>query len=68
MQRKTEYVYVGDRIPKINFEQHSEFILIYQKSILLSLVERKLLTIEQYERCVEELEYRSIYKKECLNE
>lgn len=53
-----EFVYVGDPVPKIDKEQHRDFILHYQKSILLSLVKRHLLTPSQCERCIEKLESR----------
>ena len=51
-----EFVYVGEAIPKIDAVKHADFILHYQKSILLSLVDRKLLTLSQCERCIEDLE------------
>ena len=56
MRKEREYVYVGDPIPKINEAEHADFILHYQKSILLSLVKRNLLTLSQCERCMDELE------------
>jgi len=56
LRKEREWVYVGDTIPKITKENHPDFILNYQKSILLSLVKRNLLTLSQCERCMEELE------------
>jgi hypothetical protein len=54
--KKNEYVYVGDPIPKIDKAQHADFILHYQKSILLSLAKKNLLTPTQIQKCFEELE------------
>lgn len=51
-----EFEYVGEPIPQIDKVDNADFILNYQKSILLSLVKRNLLTISQCERCLEELE------------
>ena len=56
MRKEREFVYVGDPIPKINEAVNADFILHYQKSILLSLVKRDLLTLSQCERCMDELE------------
>ena len=56
MRKEREFVYVGDPIPKITEENHPDFILRYQRAILLSLVKRDLLTMSQCERCMEELE------------
>ena len=56
MQKKREFIYVGDPIPKTNKNTHATFVLNYQQSILLALVKRNLLTLAQYERCMEELE------------
>lgn len=56
MRKEREFIYVGEPIPKITKENHADFILHYQKSILLSLVKRNLLTLSQCERCMEELE------------
>lgn len=51
-----EYVYVGDPIPELNAREHADFLLHFQKAILYSLEQRKLLTTGQRERCVIELE------------
>lgn len=44
-------------MPELYEKEHAEFFLNLQKSILLSLKEKKLLTTSQYEKCVSELEY-----------
>jgi hypothetical protein len=51
-----EFVYVGEQIPKVDKEDTADFVRIYQRSILLSLVKRNLLTLSQCERCMDELE------------
>jgi hypothetical protein len=56
MRAKREYIYVGEPIPKIDNSTHIDFILNYQRSVLLALVKRELLTQSQCERCMEELE------------
>ena len=48
--KQREFVYVGEPIPKIDKAIHNEFLLNFQKSMLLSLVERNLLTKNQSER------------------
>ena len=42
-----EFVYVGEPIPKIKMPENSDFIVHFQKSMLLPLVKRNLLTLEQ---------------------
>ena len=54
--KRNEYTYVGDDTLDIDPKLHNDFIKNYQKSIFLALVERNLLTPEQYQRCLEELE------------
>jgi hypothetical protein len=56
LKKEHEFIYAGEAIPKITKENHPDFILHYQKSILLSLVKRNLLTLPQFERCMSELE------------
>lgn len=51
-----EFVYVGDPVPELNEQEHAAFLMNIQKSILLSLEKRKLLTHSQWERCLVELE------------
>ena len=51
-----EFVYVCDPVPELNEQEHAAFLMNIQKSILLSLEQRKLLTHSQRERCLEELE------------
>ncbi len=51
-----EFVYVGGPVPKLNEREHAAFLMNFQKSILLSLEKRNLLTASQRERCLLELE------------
>ena len=53
-----EFVYVGDPVPELNEQEHAAFLLNIQRSILLSLEQRNLLTPHQRERCITELEQR----------
>ena len=48
--KQREFVYVGEPVPKIDKTIHKEFLLNFQKSMLLSLVGRNLLTKNQAER------------------
>lgn len=57
-----EFVYIGDPVPELNEQEHATFLMNIQKSILLSLEKRKLLTHFQQERCLIELEKQ--YSKE----
>jgi len=50
-----EFNYVGEPISKIDSSKDADFLLNFQKSMLLSLVERKLLTTSQMERCMDEI-------------
>lgn len=50
-----EYKYIGEYIPEICKENHADFIAHYQKSILLSLLKRNLITLSQYEQCLDKL-------------
>jgi hypothetical protein len=54
-RKKNEYVCVGNPVITIDPEQHADFVLNYQKSVLFALVERELLTPSQCERCIAEL-------------
>ena len=60
MLKHREFVYVGNPIPAFNEQEHTEFLMNVQKSVLLSLEQRKLLTPSQRERCLVELEKRYI--------
>lgn len=55
-----EFVYAGGPVPELNEREHAAFLLDVQKAILLSLERRKLLTLSQRQRCVDELEKRYI--------
>lgn len=63
-----EFVYVGDPVPELNEQEHAAFLMNIQKSILLSLEQRGLLTFSQRERCLAELEKRYIQRKAYWNE
>ncbi|MCL2702760.1 MAG: hypothetical protein FWE91_04020 [Defluviitaleaceae bacterium] len=54
-----EFIYIGEPIPSIDVNEHKEFLTNVQKAMLLSLVERKLLTKIQAERVLDELTIRS---------
>lgn len=51
-----EFVYAGGPVPQITEEEYAAFYLQFQKSILVSLKRRGLLTRLQCERCIEEIE------------
>ncbi len=53
-----EFFYVGEPVPELNEQEHEAFLMNIQKSILLSLEKRNLLTPSQRERCLIELEKR----------
>ncbi len=60
-----EFIYVGEPVPELDQREHAAFLLNIQRSILLSLEKRNLLTVSQRERCLLELEkqYRLNQKK-----
>ena len=51
-----EFVYVGDPVPELNEQEHAAFLMNIQRSVILSLEKRNLLTPSQRERCLVELE------------
>ncbi len=51
-----EFVYVGDPVPELNEQEHAAFFMNIQRSVILSLEKRKLLTPSQRERCLATLE------------
>ena len=63
-----EFIYVGEPVPELNGQEYAAFLVNIQRSILLSLEKRNLLTASQRERCLLELEkqYRSNQKKQRL--
>ena len=56
MKGRREFVYTGGPVPKIGRSSYSAFVLQVQKAMLLSLVEKKLLSVSQMERVMDELE------------
>lgn len=61
MRKEREFEYVGDPVPKIDLRENAAFLLQLQKSMLLSLAKRELLSSSQIERIMEKLELQ--YKK-----
>ena len=51
-----EFRYVGEPVLELNEQEHAAFLMNIQRSILLSLEKRNLLTASQRERCLLELE------------
>jgi hypothetical protein len=51
------FIYTGNPVPAVDKKKHADFILNYQKSVLLALVKRNLLSKSQFERCVEIFEF-----------
>jgi len=54
--KQREFVYVGESVPKIDKYKNADFLLNLQKSMLLSLARRTLLTASQMERVMDEIE------------
>ena len=61
-----EFRYVGEPVPELNEQEHTAFLMNFQRSILLSLEKRNLLTASQQERSLLALEkqYRQNQKKQ----
>jgi len=51
-----EFVYVGEPVPKMDSTAHREFLQNLEQAMLLSLVERGLLTKEQAQQALELIE------------
>lgn len=58
-----DFIYVGEPVPELNEQDHAEFLMSIQKSILFALEKRNLLTASQRERCLLELEKRHGFNK-----
>jgi len=56
LRKEREFVYVGEPIPKIDPVKNADFLLQLPQSMLLSLVQKKLLNASQMERVMDELE------------
>jgi len=53
--KSREFVYTVESVLKIDKDEHREFLVDFQKAVLLSLAERKLLTREQAERALDKI-------------
>lgn len=51
-----DFIYVGEPVPELNEQDDTEFLMNIQRSILLALEKRNLLTPPQRERCLIKLE------------
>lgn len=51
-----EFSYDGEPVLQMTEQEYSAFYLQFQKSIMVSLKNRELLTDLQYEHCIEEIE------------
>ena len=49
------FVHIEESVPEIYNHISTEFLLNYQRSMLLALVEKELLSTSQMERCMEEI-------------
>lgn len=56
--KQRNFSYAGGQISKIEAQKNSDFILHLQKSMLFSLVQRKLITVSQMKCCMDEIERR----------
>jgi len=57
-----KFAYTGEPIPKIDTIEHKLFLENFQKAMILSLAERKLLTKNQAERVLEMVSARGACK------
>lgn len=58
-----EFICVGEPIPQLNEQEHSDFLLLVQQSVLYSLEKRGLLTQVQRENGIQLLEQKYCRKK-----
>lgn len=54
--KRHEFIYDGEPVLKMTEQEYMVFYLQFEKSIMVSLKKRELLTDLQYERCIEEIE------------
>ncbi|MCH1978308.1 hypothetical protein MCG44_00885 [Lawsonibacter sp. OA9] len=59
-----EFAYTGKPVPKLDDPKYAAFLTEIQKAVFWSLEKRKLLTPEQREHCLEELESR--HCRQCI--
>jgi hypothetical protein len=52
MSKQRRYEAISDDAIEIGKIEHKDFILNFQKSILLALIEKGLLTQQQFDRCM----------------
>lgn len=57
------WVYVGEKIPKIDPAENGDFLLCMQNAMLQSLVKRNLLTTAQMEQIKNNIESRAVKQK-----
>jgi len=60
--KSNDFIYIGEPVPKIDKNEHKEFLLNFQKAMLLSLTERGLLTDAHVDQVLERLTVQSNHK------
>ncbi|MCD8355681.1 MAG: hypothetical protein LUE11_03805 [Clostridia bacterium] len=55
-QKHREFVYIGEPVPQLKEQEHGDFLLLVQESVLFSLEKRGLLSQAQRENAVQLLE------------
>lgn len=51
-----QFIYIGGSVPELNEQEHAAFLMNIQRSVILLLEKKNLLTVSQRERCLLELE------------
>lgn len=61
--KQREFLSVGSPIPELNWKEQGAFLSNFQEAILWCLEKRELLTEDQRERCLQQLEKQRLKEK-----
>lgn len=54
--KNKEYVYIGEPLPELNWQEHAQFLTHLEKAVLYSLEKRVLISRSERERCFIEID------------
>jgi len=60
--KQSDYVYIGEPIPRIESPEHKDFLINFQKAMLQSLVTKKQLTAAQTEQVMDIIAKKTSFK------
>ena len=54
--KNKEYVYIGEPLPELNWQEHTQFLMHLEKAVLYSLEKRVLISRSERKRCLIEID------------